>query len=109
MKVVSNLRNKDLVLTERGRNGGIWLARPAADIKVGDVVRLTEPDLDFLDCFKESKKSFVLARTCTIKQVLQEATSIFVDALNKYSLSDIAELQVAARHSIPINKKASHR
>ena len=44
MKVVSNLRNKDLVLTERGRNGGIWLARPAADIKVGDVVRLTEPD-----------------------------------------------------------------
>jgi Rrf2 family nitric oxide-sensitive transcriptional repressor len=45
MKVVQHLAASGLVLTLRGPRGGLRLARPAQDIRVGDVVRGTEAGL----------------------------------------------------------------
>ena len=38
MKVAQALGHEGVIATERGRNGGLSLARPAADISIGDVV-----------------------------------------------------------------------
>jgi Rrf2 family nitric oxide-sensitive transcriptional repressor len=42
MKVVMTLVAENLITSERGRNGGIRLARPPAEITVGEVVRVME-------------------------------------------------------------------
>lgn len=44
MKVGQSLSASGDVLTLRGPHGGMRLARPAADIRLGDVVRRTEPE-----------------------------------------------------------------
>jgi Rrf2 family protein len=43
--ILIELRNADLVRTQRGPEGGYWLARPPAEIYVGDVIRAVEGPL----------------------------------------------------------------
>jgi Rrf2 family protein len=38
--ILADLRRAGLVQSKRGGNGGYWLARPAADITVADVMRV---------------------------------------------------------------------
>ncbi|MBW7935346.1 MAG: Rrf2 family transcriptional regulator, partial [Gemmatimonadaceae bacterium] len=42
MKIVNDLVNTGYVASERGRLGGIRLSRPAAEIRIGELVRHTE-------------------------------------------------------------------
>ncbi len=39
-----------LLTSKRGRNGGLQFARPAAEIRLADVVRISEGDVFFADC-----------------------------------------------------------
>ncbi|ASF10613.1 putative Rrf2 family DNA-binding protein [Nocardia brasiliensis NBRC 14402] len=43
--VLSDLRRAELVISRRGPDGGYWLARPAAEISIADVIRAIEGPL----------------------------------------------------------------
>ncbi|MBD0323213.1 MAG: Rrf2 family transcriptional regulator [Aldersonia sp.] len=43
--VLTDLRNGGLVCSRRGPDGGYWLARPAAEISIADVIRIVEGPL----------------------------------------------------------------
>jgi Rrf2 family nitric oxide-sensitive transcriptional repressor len=43
--------------TRRGRAGGLELALPPERVRVGDVVRVTEPTVDLLACFDAASTS----------------------------------------------------
>jgi Rrf2 family protein len=43
--ILIELRNAGLVRTQRGPEGGYWLARPATEIAIGDVIRAVEGPL----------------------------------------------------------------
>lgn len=43
--VLSDLRRADLVRSRRGPDGGYWLARPANEISIADVIRAVEGPL----------------------------------------------------------------
>ncbi|MFD0362013.1 RrF2 family transcriptional regulator [Nocardia sp. GCM10030253] len=43
--VLAELRRADLVISRRGPDGGYWLARPAAEISIADVIRAIEGPL----------------------------------------------------------------
>jgi Rrf2 family protein len=43
--ILIELRNAGLVRTQRGPEGGYWLARPAKEIAIGDVIRAVEGPL----------------------------------------------------------------
>src|ERR1043165_5270243 len=40
--ILSELRHAGIVRSQRGVDGGYWLARPAAEISVADVIRAVE-------------------------------------------------------------------
>lgn len=84
MKVVSDLGQAGLVASTRGRAGGIRLARPAAEINVGSVVRRTEAGTDLVDC-----GHCVIAPACGLTGVLAEALSAFLAVLDRYTLADL--------------------
>lgn len=105
VKVVHNLGLDGYILTIRGRHGGLKLARPANEILVGDVVRSTEPDFDLLECFNPATDKCVISGSCSLKSVIVHAQAGFLDALDKYTIADIAKGSEKARssfRSVPI-------
>jgi len=84
MKVAHDLGKAGYVEGVRGRTGGIRLARPAAKINVGDVVRRTEPDFDLVEC-----GSCVIAPACALTGVMDEALAAFMAVLDRYTLADM--------------------
>ncbi|MBB2485019.1 Rrf2 family transcriptional regulator [Mitsuaria sp. WAJ17] len=89
MKVVSQLNRMGLVDTIRGRHGGLRLARPPARIRLGDVVRVMEPDLQLVECFDGSGGHCVLTGQCGVQAALHRALSAFFDTLNELTVVDL--------------------
>lgn len=85
MKVVNQLANAGLLETVRGRGGGFRLGRPAREIRLGDVVRLTEPCLSPADC-----ANCVLRRNCGLTAILNGAMNAFLAELDGQTLADAA-------------------
>lgn len=84
MKVANELARAGHVDAVRGRNGGLRLARPAAEINIGAVVRDTE-DLDVVDC-----GDCIIAPACGLTGALASATRAFITVLDSYTLADIS-------------------
>lgn len=108
VKVIHNLSLSGYILTTRGRNGGLKLARPAQEISIGEVVRSTEPDFDLLECFNPVTDKCVITHSCGLKSVIFKAQTTFLDELDKYTLADLskpAKKIFPSLKSIPI----SHR
>lgn len=91
MKVVMQLVAAGLVVSERGRNGGIRLARDASKIVVGDVVRLMENNLALLYCMKTDapEECCPLMPNCHLRTILFNARKAFLDTLDSNTLADL--------------------
>ena len=92
MKVVSDLAGNGYVTSLRGRNGGIRLAMPAKDIRVGAVVRHTEQDLELVDC-----DGCVIAPVCGLPGAFHEAVRAFLAVLDGYTLADLVTRRARLR------------
>lgn len=90
MKVVSLLTRMGYVDARRGPGGGIALARPAADIRVADVIRDMEDDLALVECFC-AEGNCVIKPVCHLKRVLGEALDAYLQTLDQYTLTDLLE------------------
>ena len=91
VKVVHNLATQGFIHSTRGRGGGITLARPAAEINIGDVVRHTEVNFDLVECFGRERNSCPIAAACFLKGALYEAQRAFMGVLDRYTLADVLE------------------
>jgi Rrf2 family transcriptional regulator, nitric oxide-sensitive transcriptional repressor len=88
MKVVNRLGRQGYIATIRGKGGGIRLARPPAEIRVGAVVRATEEDLAVIGCLGETGFCRIEG-CCVLRRALHEATLAFLEKLDGYSLADL--------------------
>ncbi|MDD3884757.1 MAG: Rrf2 family transcriptional regulator [Gallionella sp.] len=91
MKVVMALVAANLVLSERGRNGGIRLARNPAEITVGEVVRVMESNLALLYCLRQEATNDCcpLMPACKLRKVFFNAQKQFLQSLEGSTLADI--------------------
>ena len=90
VKIVHQLGKAGYLETQRGRGGGFRLARPADQIIVGDVVRLTEGNLDVVECFNPDKNTCLLSGICRLSFAIQDATAAFMAVLDGLTIADIA-------------------
>lgn len=88
MKVVNILTRTGYLRSVRGRAGGFALARPPEEIRLGAVVRATEPDFALAECFGGGSQC-VIGGCCRVPQVLNEALRAFIAALDRYTLADV--------------------
>jgi Rrf2 family nitric oxide-sensitive transcriptional repressor len=91
VKVVARLAARGYVETARGKGGGVWLARPPAQIRVGDVVRDMESELGIVECLELGGGRCAIAPCCRLKGVLAEATQAFLTTLDRYTLEDLVQ------------------
>jgi len=88
MKVVHQLGVAGYVETIRGKKGGLRLARPAAAINLGELVRRIEPDLALVPCFA-ADAACAIQPACALQRVLGEALAAFLGVLDDYVLADL--------------------
>jgi Rrf2 family nitric oxide-sensitive transcriptional repressor len=91
MKVVYELGLAGYVVTVRGKNGGLRLARPPQDIVLGEVVRRTEPDMALVPCFEPIGAPCAITPACILRRALHEARSAFLKVLDGYTLADLVK------------------
>jgi Rrf2 family nitric oxide-sensitive transcriptional repressor len=90
VKIVHELGRAGYLETIRGRGGGFRLARPADEIVIGDVVRMTEGPLELVECFNRAKNTCPLIGICKLSRALQAATKAFMAVLDDLTLADIS-------------------
>jgi len=89
-KVVHELGRAGYLKTVRGRAGGFRLARPANEIKVGEIVRLTEGPLEIVECFTAETNTCPLLGVCRLSVSFRRALDAFLDVLDGVTIADIA-------------------
>ncbi len=89
-KIVRRLAQGGIVTTRRGGGGGARLARPASEIRLGEVVRLLEADQALVECLGPASCLCTIARGCRLKARLRAAEAAFLADLNRSTLADIA-------------------
>ncbi|MFO1147992.1 MAG: Rrf2 family transcriptional regulator [Alsobacter sp.] len=89
VKCVHQLGRWGLLDNVRGRGGGFRLARPAAEITVGEVVRLTEDSLVLVECFDPATNTCPLCGACDLSRGIQSAFAAFMAVLDGMTIADI--------------------
>lgn len=89
MKVVNSLTRAGYLAALRGRSGGLVLARPAEDIRLGEAVRATESGFAIVECFSRNNRC-VLTGRCRLARVLDQALTAFLAELDQHTLASVA-------------------
>ena len=89
LKIIPLLVHGGFVKTTRGRRGGLKLARPAAEIRIGDVVRLTEETHIQADCFGQLHDECLIQPAAPINRILDSALGAFIEVLDQHTLQDL--------------------
>ena len=89
VRVVRTLAQHGYAQIHTGRSGGITLAREPEAIRLGDVVRDSEPNMRLAECLDRETNTCRIAPCCALKGILAEALDSFLATLNRYTLTDI--------------------
>jgi len=88
MKVAHELGIAGDIETIRGKGGGLRLARRPEAIRVGEIVRRTEPDLAIVPCFAE-QAICMIEPECILQRAMHKALQTFLAELDGYTLADL--------------------
>lgn len=86
LKVINELVASEMIVTYRGKTGGIRLARDPAEINVGTLVRRLEGAAPLIDC---AEPPCPIRPACTLNQALDEAQHAFFEQLERYTLANL--------------------
>lgn len=89
MKVTHHLGRAGFLETVRGKGGGMRLARPPAQVNLGEVVRTIEPDFALVECFDDASNGCTLTGDCRLAGVIAGALGAFLAHLDGYTLADL--------------------
>lgn len=102
-KILQPLVENRLVETVRGRNGGVRLARPAAELTLFDIVRVTEESFAMAECFENDATDCPLVDSCALNAALREALNAFFGVLERYSIDDLVKARTDVRSLLGID------
>ena len=88
-RILARLRENGIVRATRGASGGYELARPAAEIAVGEVVTALEGPLSLVGCLPDDN-ACARAEGCASKMVWHRLDRAINEALDAITLEDLA-------------------
>lgn len=105
-KILQPLVEAGLVETVRGRNGGVRLGRPAGEISLFDVVRVTEESFAMAECFENDAADCPLVDSCGLNEALRKALGAFFEVLAGYSIETLVRTRPSMRSLLGIDLHA---
>ncbi|MEA2403368.1 MAG: Rrf2 family transcriptional regulator, cysteine metabolism repressor [Thermoleophilaceae bacterium] len=106
-QVVARLKRAELVMSARGAHGGYWLARPAEEITMDQVVDALEGQVAPMDCFVEDRgghrvccsHELEAGHACATKMLWTRVQGGVIRALQTTTLAELVEF---SRRGAPI-------
>ncbi len=89
-KVVKELARAGYLKSTTGRAGGFRLAMPPNEIRLGALIRQTEPDFALVECF-QADKDCRISSVCGLPPVFNAALARFMEELDSHTLADVAK------------------
>jgi Rrf2 family nitric oxide-sensitive transcriptional repressor len=89
MKVVHRLARAGIVESVRGNRGGIRLARPPEEIRLGAVVRASEGNAPIVACLSGDAHACRIAAPCRLRGILIGAFDALYESLDQHTLADL--------------------
>ena len=90
--ILGELRNAAFVRSRKGKTGGYSLARPAAEIMVGHVVRVLDGPLAPIPCASKTRYQPCAdcdVETCRIRHLMLDVRNAIADILDNTSLAQL--------------------
>ena len=102
--ILGELKNHGVVSSKRGIFGGYFLARPASDIMVGEIVRIIDGTLAPLPCASVSEyrkcEDCNDENTCVIRKVMMDVRNSIAKELDHRSLLEVIALSPKRKSNI---------
>lgn len=98
-QIINRLAQLGFLRTQRGRTGGVTLARAAAEIRVGEVFRRLEETTPVTECFADADNTCPLMQACRLRLALADAVEAFYAQLDEVTL-DALVCDNTALHAI---------
>jgi Rrf2 family protein len=89
-KICARLAAEGLVQSQRGVNGGVWLARPAQEITLLEVVEAIDGPITFNRCNRQPSEC-ERSRTCPVHSVWAELCRDFRTRLASHNFALMAD------------------
>ncbi len=99
-QILLALKNAGLLQSRMGFGGGYYLARPAAEINLGQIVRVLDGPLAPVRCVSHMAYEPCDCpdeQTCGLRMVMGDVRNAIADILDNTSLADVARRMQAAR------------
>ena len=88
-KVVRELSHAGFLVGTKGRTGGFCLARDPADIRIGDILRVTESDFALFECQCATGDPCLLRGQCSLPTAATRAVRAFLAVFDEMTLVDV--------------------
>ena len=96
--ILSQMKQAGLVASRRGQEGGYLLARPAASITVGQIIRFIDGPLDPVPCIDaETKGVCRLHGDCVFLDMWDEARRAVEEVYDRTTVQTLVERDLARR------------
>lgn len=89
-KIVQELGALGVLRAMRGVGGGVQLARPPLEIRLGWLIRALEGDQALVECFRADGGACAIDPGCRLRFMLRDARDAFYDSLDRHTLADCA-------------------
>ena len=106
-QIMQQLREAGYITAERGKHGGYRLARPAAEITVGTVIRLIDGPLAPIGCVSQTAYEPCNCPDeahCGLRMLMLDVRNAISNILDRYSLADVVEVTTRkmVRDGVPL-------
>ena len=81
-KIMRMLSARGIITANRGASGGYYLAKPPEEIKIGEIVRALEDDMEIIECVKSGGK----CKCCPSSRVWKKLYQGINDVLDSMTL-----------------------
>lgn len=88
--ILLRLGKADLVSSTKGPGGGYQLARPPANIRIGDIVRAVGEPLDLVACVDEERNTCPRVDRCAAHGLWARLSGVVSDTLDAVTLQELA-------------------
>lgn len=88
-KVIHRLAKTDYLTSIKGRAGGLRLGVSPEQINLGEILRITEDNLNIVSCLNNNHICTFIEGDCKLKSIVYASLERFIEEFGKYTLSDL--------------------